>query len=91
MLAVVFLSRAAGFFSRRGTADAVGYGGGLGIFNGGVLFLGDALVSVGVGLMVDCVEIVWEVCLHWRVLSGRGIGACLRFLGGLFCCWVAGC
>lgn len=46
MLAVVFFRGAAGFFAGRSAADAVGYGGGLGIVDGGVLFLGDALVSV---------------------------------------------
>lgn len=45
MPAVLFLGETLGFFAGRGAADAVGYGCGSGIVDGGVLFLRDALVA----------------------------------------------
>jgi hypothetical protein len=33
----------------------------------------------------------WMIYLHRCALGGGGIGGCLGFLGGLFCCWVTRC
>jgi hypothetical protein len=95
--AVVFLRVAFGFFAGRRAADAVGYGGGGCVVDGGGLVLGGAFGtenrSVSLVVFLERWLAYWTAdgYLHWGVLCCGGIFAGLHFLGGLFGCWVSGC